>query len=582
MAANTVAIDTMATESMINDTTTADTTPPAITSPNSQANLGALPQEIKDHIFDQLMLDPGLAPSRISYARAVDSSTRLRPLASWANFARVNRKFHASADRWLQDTHELVLVKIRWRKLVEYLDDCWTKEPEFINNTRQALAFEKSGKVAMTLELDTPYWGDGAPLVAFVAEAKYLERFYMIVRLVAGQTVTLRHEYASIAPEFRVRKSPMHSLGWAPSLRFAVRLAHMPRKLMTVQRQKELLRPLQSIIADGMDFTIEGDVCDRSHADAVTLMMYGGFPDISDSSSMPVARLWDYISLLSRCKDMVDEDIANGREQAALTWLNRIAGPGFVKSISELSTLWRGQSPALDVLAALYLLQHDMCRTCTWLHLRLSLPESRQRDPAMFNWRGERPAVDSLGAGWVALMRSHPHLANESNMQTHHMRVLYRDFNRPGLVVRRGKTGESARRVQQGLRVNSPAQFDQWALMNPHADLDLNYIRSETLWPVMQKSSVFKLGPMSFNLHKDVVSERGQYHRWWDVEMLRKHGWELGAIGEGIEYPVKITESLQPVEVVPKPDEARNSEDSAPAHSSYAWVEVREPVNAQR
>ncbi|KAK6432690.1 hypothetical protein LTR95_011134 [Oleoguttula sp. CCFEE 5521] len=535
-----------------------------------------------DQIFDQLMLDPGFAPSRRTYARAVDSSTRLRPLASWANFARMDRKFHASADRWLQDTLELVLVKIRWRKLVEYLDDCWTKERDFISNTRQVLAFETSGKVAMTLEFNTPYWDDEAPLVAFVAEAKYLEKFYMIVRLVAGQVVTLQHQYASLAPESRVPTCCGEFNGLAPSLRLTVRVAHMPRKLMTVQRQKDLLRPLKSIVADGMDFTVEGNVCDRAHADAVTLMMYGGFSNMSESISMPVARLWDYISLLSRCKDMVDEDIANGREQAALTWLNRIAGPGFVKFISELSTLWRGPSPALDVLAALYLLQHDMCRTCTWLHLRLSLPESRQRDPAMFNWRGERPAVDSLGAGWRALMRSHPHLADESNMQTHHMRVLYRDFNRPGLVVWRGKKGESACRVQQGLVINSPAHFDQWALINPHADFDLNYIRSETHWPIIQKSSVFKLGPTSFNLHKDVVSERGQFRRWWDVEELRVRGWELESIGDGLEYPVKITESLQPIEVVPSPDEARSTEDSAPAHSSYAGVDVREPVNQQR
>nr|OQO31287.1 hypothetical protein B0A51_03265 [Rachicladosporium sp. CCFEE 5018] len=581
MAANTVAIGTMATETMITDTTVPNTTPPATTAPNPQANLGALPQEIKDQIFDQLMLDPGFAPSRKSYARAVDSSTRLRPLASWANFARVNREFHVSADRWLQDTHELVLVKIRWRKLVEYLDDCWTKEPEFIGNTRQALAFEKSGKVAMTLELDTPYWGNEAPLVAFVGEAKYLERLYMIVRLVAGQTVTLRHQYASIAPEFRVSKSPMHSLGWAPSLRFAVRLAHMPRKLMTVQRQRDLLRPLQSVVADGMDFTIEGDVCDRPHADAVTLMMYGGFSDISDSISMPLARLWDYISVLSRCKDMVDDDIANGREQAALTWLNRIAGPGFVKFISELSTLWRGQLPAPDVLAALTLIQYDMGLTATYLHCKLNLPETRITDPAMFILRYERTVAEMLSGGWEALAVSHGQLAFEAKMHVFHTGLLHRSFDRSGRIER-PKPGRSAKRMQDWIIEKQHPRFRAWAAGNPHANFDFNYVFTTNHWPDLRKSSVFKVGPMKFDLHKRLTQERPQFRRWWDVDTLLKHGRELESIGDRIEYPFKITESLQSVEIVPTPDEASNMDDSAPAHSSYAWVEVREPVDAQR
>ncbi|KAK6442492.1 hypothetical protein LTR95_001286 [Oleoguttula sp. CCFEE 5521] len=162
------------------------------------------------------------------------------------------------------------------------------------------------------------------------------------------------------------------------------------------------------------------------------------------------------------------------------------------------------------------------------------------------------------------------------------MIILYRDFNRPGLIESRCKPGESARRAQQGLRVNSPTQFDQWALTNSHADFDLDHTHSETHWPVIQNSSVFKLGPMSFDLHKDVVSERGQYRRWWDVDLLRKHAWELESIGSGIECPVKITESsLQPVEVVPPPDKARNTTESAPAHSSYAWLGIREPVSEQ-
>ncbi|OQN96399.1 hypothetical protein B0A48_17651 [Cryoendolithus antarcticus] len=364
-------------------------------------------------------------------------------------------------------------------------------------------------------------------------------------------------------------------------LRFAVRLSHIPRKRMSAERQHSLLRPLQSIIADGMDFTIEGGVCDRPHADAVTLMLYGGFLKVSESISSPIVRLWDYVTILSKCKDMVDEDIANGRERAALAWLNRIADCEFARFISDFSTLWDPQLPAQDVLAALTLLQYDLSRTCTYLHLRLDLPETRITDQAMFALRNEAPTATALGGGWLALCQSHRQLAFETKMHAYHMILLCRDFDRPGLLMRRCKEGESARRIQQGLVVNWPAQFDQWALMNPHADFDLNYIRSETLWPVIQKSSVFTLGPMSFNLHKNVVSERGQYRRWWDVDLLRKHGWGLESIGEGIEYLVKITESLQLVEVVPTLD-AKNTTDSAPATSSYAWGEVREPVNAQR
>ncbi|OQN96398.1 hypothetical protein B0A48_17650 [Cryoendolithus antarcticus] len=199
MATDTIATGTIATESMATNIATPHTTPPATATPNPEANLGALPQEIKERIFDQLMLDPGFAPSRKLYACAVDSSTRLRPLASWANFARVKRKFHASADRWLQDTHELVLVKIRWRKLVEYLDDCRTKDTEFISSTKQALAFERRGMAATTVEITGPV-DSHAPLVAFVSEPKSLDKFYAIVPPVTGQIVNARHVYSSATP----------------------------------------------------------------------------------------------------------------------------------------------------------------------------------------------------------------------------------------------------------------------------------------------------------------------------------------------------------------------------------------------
>ncbi|KAK6442493.1 hypothetical protein LTR95_001287 [Oleoguttula sp. CCFEE 5521] len=406
MAISTVAIDTTASESVVTDTITPNITPPTTTAPNPQAHLGANPQEIKDQIFDRLMLDPGLAPSRKPYARAVDSNTTLRPLASWANFARVNRKFHASANRWLQDTHELVLAQLRWRKLVEYLDDCWTQEPVFIGSTKQALAFEGRGMAVMTIEITGPV-DTHAPLVAFVAESKYLDKFYTILRLVMGQVVSRRQQYASIAPGSRAQVSAKYPEIIEPGLRFAVRLSHIPRKRMSAERKHNLLRPLQSIIADSMDFTIEGDVCDRPHADAVTLMLYGGFSDISESISSPIARLWDYVTVLSKCKVMVDEDIANGRERAALAWVNRIAGWDFARFIDDFSTFWHPQQPTHDILAALTLLQYDLSRTCTYLHLRLDLPETRITDPAMFALRNDAPAVTVLGGGWLAPAQSH-------------------------------------------------------------------------------------------------------------------------------------------------------------------------------